>query len=185
MFVTDLYQIIGVTIQLTSWDSNYVAPALSASASQLARNMFVSFYSSPPLLVIMCSCAAEVIDHFVASLYLVRRLASNSVDFAIGDSAQNLQDGINTPDMASIPFAAQALVLVYNLPGIADGSLTLSMDLVTRIMLGNITSWKDPSIVTLNPGVALPDVNVLDHACRIALPFMLPHHVSAWLYGIR
>jgi phosphate transport system substrate-binding protein len=86
------------------------------------------------------------------------------VDFAMADSAQNLQDGINTPDMISIPFAAQALVLVYNLPGIADGSLTLSMEVTARIMLGNITSWKDPSIVALNPGVALPHTNVLSHS---------------------
>jgi ABC-type phosphate transport system substrate-binding protein len=45
------------------------------------------------------------------------RLASNSVDFALSDGAQNLQDGITTTDMTSIPFAAQALVVVYNLPG--------------------------------------------------------------------
>jgi exopolysaccharide biosynthesis protein len=45
------------------------------------------------------------------------RLASNSVDFSISDGAQNLQDGITTSDMISIPLAAQALVVVYNLPG--------------------------------------------------------------------
>jgi ABC-type phosphate transport system substrate-binding protein len=34
------------------------------------------------------------------------------------------------------------------------------MDITARIMLGNITSWSDPVIVALNPGVPLPKANV-------------------------
>jgi phosphate transport system substrate-binding protein len=34
------------------------------------------------------------------------------------------------------------------------------MDITARIMIGNITSWSDPSIVALNPGVPLPNTNV-------------------------
>jgi ABC-type phosphate transport system substrate-binding protein len=87
-------------------------------------------------------------------------LASNSVDLAFTETYQTTADIINTPDMVSIPLAAQALVMVYNLPGITEGSLTLSMQLVARIFLGSITKWNDPSIVALNTGVLLPNVNI-------------------------
>jgi phosphate transport system substrate-binding protein len=88
-------------------------------------------------------------------------LASNSVDFATADSANTLADSIATPDMISIPLAAQALVVVYNLPGITDGSISLSMDLITRIFLGNITKWNDPSIMASNPGISLPNSDII------------------------
>jgi phosphate transport system substrate-binding protein len=85
----------------------------------------------------------------------------NVVDFAVSDTPITLSDYINSPDMVSMPMAAQAAVIVYNLPGIADGSITLSMNLTSRIFLGEIYKWNHPSIVALNPGVALP--NVYDH----------------------
>lgn len=58
-----------------------------------------------------------------------------------------------------IPTVFGAVALGYNLEGI-DG-LTLSGPVLVDIFLGNITSWDDPAIAGLNPGVALPSEDII------------------------
>ncbi len=53
-----------------------------------------------------------------------------------------------------IPTVFGSIVLAYNLEGVAE--VRLDPLLLTAIFLGEITSWDDPRIVALNPGVQLP-----------------------------
>jgi phosphate transport system substrate-binding protein len=51
------------------------------------------------------------------------------------------------------------VVPTYNLPGVAKG-LIFDGDTLAEIFLGNITSWADPQIAALNPGVRLPPLPI-------------------------
>jgi phosphate transport system substrate-binding protein len=62
-------------------------------------------------------------------------------------------------DVVQIPSLAGAVVLAYNLPGF-NGDLKLSGQDVADIFLGKITKWNDPAIASLNPRVALPDLDI-------------------------
>jgi phosphate transport system substrate-binding protein len=62
-------------------------------------------------------------------------------------------------DPIHIPTVFGAVSIGYNLGGI-DG-LTLSGPLLADIFLGNIDNWSDPAIVDLNPGVTLPDEDII------------------------
>ncbi len=59
----------------------------------------------------------------------------------------------------NLPITLGDVVATYNVPGVATG---LVFDGVTlaEIFLGNITSWIDPQIVALNPGVNLPNLPI-------------------------
>jgi ABC-type phosphate transport system substrate-binding protein len=82
-------------------------------------------------------------------------LAMNEVDFTTTDSCANAADFLRTPDMISIPTAAQALVFGYNLPGVS-ATLVLTTNVALRIFMGNITMWNDAALTALNPAASLP-----------------------------
>jgi phosphate transport system substrate-binding protein len=58
-----------------------------------------------------------------------------------------------------IPTVFGAVSIGYNLEGV-DG-LTLSGPVLADIFLGNVSSWTDPAIADLNPGVDLPDEDII------------------------
>jgi phosphate transport system substrate-binding protein len=57
-----------------------------------------------------------------------------------------------------IPTVLGAITVVYNLPG--SPRLKLDAQLIADLFLGEVTSWRDPRIADLNPGVQLPDLPV-------------------------
>jgi len=58
-----------------------------------------------------------------------------------------------------IPTVFGAVAIGYNLEGV-DG-LTLSGPVLADIFLGNISSWDDPAVAELNPGVDLPSEDII------------------------
>ncbi len=60
------------------------------------------------------------------------------------------------------PTVAGADVVAYNVKALADKDpLVLDGKTVAGIFLGKITKWNDPAIAALNPGVALPDQDII------------------------
>ncbi|OBG03953.1 phosphate ABC transporter substrate-binding protein PstS [Mycobacterium intracellulare] len=57
-----------------------------------------------------------------------------------------------------LPLVFGPIALAYNLPG--NPALVVSSDAVAKIFTGKITTWNDPILVGLNPGVALPDTRI-------------------------
>jgi phosphate transport system substrate-binding protein len=54
-----------------------------------------------------------------------------------------------------------AVVLTYNLPSLADAKLKFDGATIADIFLGRITKWNDQRIAALNPGVALPNQDLI------------------------
>lgn len=90
----------------------------------------------------------------------IKQLIAKTVDFAGSDAPltddEKKQAGA---EVLHIPMALGAIVMVYNLPG--NLKLRLDGDTIAKIYLGQITKWNDPAIVALNPGVNLPDLNIV------------------------
>jgi phosphate transport system substrate-binding protein len=59
-----------------------------------------------------------------------------------------------------IPTALGGVVITYNLPGMKE-PLKLTGQLVANVFLGKVTKWNDPAIAALNPGVKLPNQDIL------------------------
>ena len=64
--------------------------------------------------------------------------------------------------LVNIPLAVAALMVVYNVPGISPAThLRLDGKLLARIYAGQITTWDDPAIAAVNPGVKLPGTSIV------------------------
>ena len=61
--------------------------------------------------------------------------------------------------LANIPIAVSAQDVFVNLPGVTG--LKLNGDVLAKIYSGQITTWNDPAIASLNSGVSLPSTPII------------------------
>ena len=89
----------------------------------------------------------------------IDQITARSVDFGASD-APLTPDQVEAGDgLLQIPWALSATGITYNVSGVSD-NLKLDGPTVADIYLGNITSWDDPAIAKLNPGVKLPSTKI-------------------------
>lgn len=91
----------------------------------------------------------------------IRQASQGIVDFGASDGPMsNKQMAEARVKLFHIPTVLGAVVPVYNIPGL-NAELKLAGDVIADIYLGHITNWHDPRIVKDNPGVNLPDHQIL------------------------
>lgn len=93
----------------------------------------------------------------------IERFLAGEVDFGASDAAMSDKDLAKVdPNRGAlmIPMTAGMVVLAYNIPGVGEG-LTLARDVYLDIFAGRIKSWNDPRILATNPGLSLPDKQIL------------------------
>ena len=91
----------------------------------------------------------------------VKQFTEKTVDFGASDAPLSESEMEKTPNAIHIPETIGSIVVSYNLPTVPDKGLRLSGSVIADIFLGKIAQWNDPSIVALNPGMALPDSNIV------------------------
>ncbi len=79
-------------------------------------------------------------------------------DFGASDAPLSAAQQSACSDCVQIPWALSATGVAYNLPGIKV--LKLNGPVLANIFLGTVTTWNDPSIAKLNPGVKLPALKI-------------------------
>ena len=87
----------------------------------------------------------------------IRQVTERTVDFGASDGPmtdQQLKDAKFR--ILHLPSVLGADVPAYNIPGF-KGELKFTPDILAGIYLGKITSWNDPGIAKVNPGVSLPN----------------------------
>jgi phosphate transport system substrate-binding protein len=89
-----------------------------------------------------------------------KQIMAQTVDFGASDGPMSDENLSKAPGkLLHIPTVAGAVVIVSNLPG--NPSLKLDGDTIAAIYLGEITKWNDPKLTALNPGVKLPDQDIV------------------------
>ena len=89
----------------------------------------------------------------------VRNLRDKIVDFAGSDAFLSDKEMAEMPAVVHVPTCMGAVVLAYNLDGV--GELCLTGELIADIFAGKINKWNDERLVQFNPGVALPDADII------------------------
>ena len=91
----------------------------------------------------------------------IRQASQGIVDFGASDTPMT-DDQMRAAKVKlfHIPTVLGAVVPTYHLPGVT-AELKFSGDVIADIYLGRITQWRDPRLAALNPGVALPDHDIL------------------------
>ena len=89
-----------------------------------------------------------------------KQIIAQTVDFGASDGPMSDDNLSKAPGkVLHIPTVAGADVVAYNLPG--DPHLKLDGETVAAIFLGTVTKWNDAKITALNPGVTLPDQEIV------------------------
>jgi phosphate transport system substrate-binding protein len=91
----------------------------------------------------------------------IRQVLAGTVDFGASDGP--MSDGELAQAKTKIlhfPTVLGAVVPTYNIPGVT-ASLNFTPEALAGIYLGKITKWNDPALTGPNPGVSLPDADIL------------------------
>jgi len=90
--------------------------------------------------------------------------AASAGKASMGASDAYLSSGdlVTNPALLNVPLAIAAQQVNYNLPSLSAGvHLRLNGAVLAQMYQGKITTWNDPAIAALNPGVALPGTRVV------------------------
>lgn len=90
----------------------------------------------------------------------IRQMIEGTVDFGATDAPLTEEDLARIPGTLSIPTVIGSVAVTYNLPDFQE-ALQLDGETIGAIFLGEVTSWQDRRIQELNPGVALPDTDII------------------------
>jgi len=92
----------------------------------------------------------------------IRQFIEGTVDFGATDGPMtDEQIAAVKGNVLHVPTVLGAVSVTYNLPSIGKTELNFDGNLLADIFLGRITRWNDARIAALNPGVALPDDDII------------------------
>jgi phosphate transport system substrate-binding protein len=89
----------------------------------------------------------------------IQQVANRTVDFGASDAPMTSDQFAACEGCLQIPWALGGTSIPYNLPA-APKHLKLTGEVLADIYLGKLTSWNDPAIARLNPGVKLPALRI-------------------------
>ncbi|HUE02193.1 MAG TPA: phosphate ABC transporter substrate-binding protein PstS [Bryobacteraceae bacterium] len=91
----------------------------------------------------------------------IRMFSEGTVDFGASDMPMtDEQIGKFKTKPFHFPTVLGGVVLTYNIPGVTQ-DLKFTPDALAGIYLGKIKKWNDPELTKANPGVKLPDAEIV------------------------
>jgi phosphate transport system substrate-binding protein len=92
----------------------------------------------------------------------IRQFTEGTVDFGATDAPMSeAQIQAVSGNVVHIPTVLGAVVVTYNLPSLGTTRLKFDGTTLVDIFMGRITKWNDRRIAALNPGVTLPNVDLI------------------------
>ena len=109
----------------------------------------------------------------------IAQIKAASVDFGSSDAPLKPEE-LAAAGLAQFPSVIGGVVPVVNVPGIAPGALKLDGNTLGDIFLGKVSTWNDPAIAALNPGVKLPEgkITVVHRSDGSGTSFNLTNYLS-------
>jgi len=89
----------------------------------------------------------------------IAAITARTVDFGASDAPMTSDQFSACNGCLQIPWALGATAIMYNLPG-SPNLMKMDGPTLASIFMGKITSWNDPAIAKLNPGVNLPSTKI-------------------------
>jgi phosphate transport system substrate-binding protein len=86
--------------------------------------------------------------------------STGTADIGASDAYLSSGDLVKAPALLNIPLAVSAQTVIYNLPHVT-AHVSLNGTVLAGIYSGTITTWNDPAIERINPGVSLPATRIV------------------------
>jgi len=92
----------------------------------------------------------------------IRQVSEQTVDFGASDAPMSDEEMAKAKGgpILHFPTVLGAVVVTYNLPGLTT-PLRLTGQVLADIFSGRVKKWNAPAIAALNPGVNLPNLDIL------------------------
>ncbi len=109
----------------------------------------------------------------------IKQIIAKTVDFGASDAPLSVDD-LEKNGLVQFPMVMGGVVPVVNLEGVKPGEMRLTGEVVADIYLGKILKWNDPAIVSLNPGVKLPDqaITAVNRSDGSGTTFIFVHYLA-------
>jgi phosphate transport system substrate-binding protein len=111
----------------------------------------------------------------------IEQFTAQTVDFGASDAPLQTDEIAALPaDYIELPTVLGGVVIAYNVSGV-DSGLKLDGETAAKIFQGQITSWDDQAIASLNPGVQLPNtpISVVHRSDESGTTFVFTSWLSA------
>ncbi len=89
----------------------------------------------------------------------INQITNRTVDFGATDAPLPAAQ-LAERKLLQFPTVMGSVVLIVNLPGVADNALRLTPEVIADLFLGRITRWNDARIVELNRDLRIPNLPV-------------------------
>jgi phosphate transport system substrate-binding protein len=90
----------------------------------------------------------------------IKQIKARAVNFGASDVSLSREES-QKDKVICFPSAISGVVPVVNIPGIKNGELLLTGELLTNIFTRKILFWNDPAIAAVNPNVKLPKAAII------------------------
>jgi phosphate transport system substrate-binding protein len=109
----------------------------------------------------------------------IAQIKAGTVDFGSSDKPLSSEE-LAAAGLGQFPSAIGGVVPVVNVEGLKPGQLRLTGPVLADIFMGKITTWNDPAIAALNPGVTLPatKINVVHRSDGSGTTFNFANYLS-------
>lgn len=109
----------------------------------------------------------------------IKAVTDRTVDFGASDGIMTAEQNAAAPGMLHIPTVSGAVAVTYNVPGMESG-LKITPAALASIFLGEVTKWDDSIIADQNPGMMLPnqDIIVVHRSDSSGTTFIFTNYLS-------
>lgn len=109
----------------------------------------------------------------------IKQISAKTVGFGASDMPLS-GDKLDKIGLTQFPTVMGGVVPVYNLKGIGAGEIKFTGPLLADIYMGKVTSWNDPAIAKVNPGVKLPNqpITVVHRSDGSGTTFIYTNYLS-------
>jgi phosphate transport system substrate-binding protein len=147
----------GATGGSTTSSMAVAAATLSETGSSLLYPLFstwaVGYHTASPSVAITTASTGSGAG--------ITGADTGTADIGASDAYLPPADFTTYPGIENIPLAISAQQINYNLPTLSKSThLKLDGTILADMYTGKITSWNDPKIAAVNPGVSLPNLAV-------------------------
>jgi phosphate transport system substrate-binding protein len=132
-------------------DSKVLVGAGSSFVAPLVQQWEADYVKSPAAVTITYGA--------IGSGGGVDQITARTVDFGASDAPLSSDQAAACKNCIQIPWSLGAVAITYNVKGLQN-KIHLTGPVIAGIFMGKISSWNDPEIAKLNPGVSLPDTHI-------------------------
>ena len=173
---------VAVTVLLTGGQAIAACPTKGVSELTGAGGTFIYPLMSKWAQEYQKLCNVKVNYQSVGSGAGIAQLQKMVVDFGESDAImtdRQRKEAQGGP-IFHIPLVAGAVAIAINLPGIKEGELQLTPDVLADIYLKKIKNWDDARIKKINPNLKLPsqDIAVVHRSDSSGTTFIFTDYLS-------